>query len=56
VKIEAFRLLRGCAGHWFHTIDKRLLAICSELTPIDAALSVVLLALKEASNEQPRYA
>ncbi len=55
-RVEAFRRLRSCAGYWFNTIDKRLLATCSELKPIDAALGVVLLALKDVIDEQPHYA
>jgi hypothetical protein len=50
-KIEPFRLLRGSAGNWFYKVDLRLLEICRELIPIDAALAVVLAALEDASDE-----
>ena len=55
-KIEPFRLLRGSAGNWFSEVDRRLLEICRELIPIDAALTVVLTALKEASDEHAHLA
>jgi hypothetical protein len=55
-KIEPFRELRSCAGHWFKEVDERLLEICKKLEPIDSALSVVLTALKEASDERSYFA
>ena len=55
-KIEPFRWLRGSVGHWFNQVDERLLGICKELDPIDTALTVVLTALKEASDEHAQLA
>jgi hypothetical protein len=51
-KVEPFRFLRGSAGTWFFEVDRRLLGMCQELIPIDAALTVVLTALQETSDER----
>jgi hypothetical protein len=55
-KIEPYWRLRGIVRDWFFAVDKRLLGICKQLIPINAALKVVLASLQEAPDEHANLA